>query len=378
MNYYPRGPQGPEGAQGPQGWGPQDPQGWSPQGWGPQGPQGPQGWGPQGPQGWGPQDPQGWNPEGWGSQGPQGWSPQGWGPQGPQGWGPQGPQSWGPQDPQGWGPQDPQGWSPQDPQGWSPQDPQGWGPQGPQSPGVYGGVPRGVATPFRQQVFQQLVQKRHSCDDDSDDDVIVATCLQDLLHVDDDQGFGPCAAALDVLSKRREELPALPLQLFWKRGILVVLVLEVASLYRQLSTSAALTHVASNRVCNCLALIQSVATHQASKAFLIDARIPLLLYPLLTLPGSDRASEFVRVTTLGMIGSLVKEDDSQSVFFLVESELIPLCLRIMGNVNSTDRARTAAAWIVQKLLNDFGSNFLDLKHFKPCHSLNLLTLDTFL
>lgn len=109
-------------------------------------------------------------------------------------------------------------------------------------------------------------------------------------------------------------LPALPLQLFRKRGILVVLVLEVASLYRQLSTSAALTHVASNRVCNCLALIQSVATHQASKAFLLDARIPLLLYPLLTLPGSDRASEFVRVTTLGMIGSLVKEDDSQSVF----------------------------------------------------------------
>jgi len=173
--------------------------------------------------------------------------------------------------------------------------------------------------------------------------------------VDDDQGFGPCAAALDVLSKRREELPALPLHLFWKRGILVVLVLEVASLYRQLSTSAALTHVASNRVCNCLALIQSVATHQASKAFLIDARIPLLLYPLLTLPGSDRASEFVRVTTLGMIGSLVKEDDSQSVFFLVESELIPLCLRIMGNVNSTDRARSVSAWIVQKLLlNDFG------------------------
>ena len=147
-------------------------------------------------------------------------------------------------------------------------------------------------------------------------------------------------------------------------------------------------HVASNRVCNCLALIQSVATHQTSKAFLIDARIPLLLYPLLTLPGSDRASEFVRVTTLGMIGSLVKEGDSQSVFFLVKSELIPLCLRIMGNANSTDRARTAAAWVVQKLLlNDFGSIFfclffLDLassfwKHFKPCHSLNLLVLDTF-
>ena len=59
-----------------------------------------------------------------------------------------------------------------------------------------------------------------------------------------------------------------------------------------------------------------------------------------------------------MIGTLLKDDDSQSVFFLVESELIPLCLRIMGNVNSTERARTGAAWIVEKsLLNDFGSFF---------------------
>ena len=61
---------------------------------------------------------------------------------------------------------------------------------------------------------------------------------------------------------------------------------------------------------------------------------------------------------------LLKDDDSQSVFFLVESELIPLCLRIMGNVNSTERARTGAAWIVEKsLLNDFGSFFfLDLAY----------------
>lgn len=54
----------------------------------------------------------------------------------------------------------------------------------------------------------------------------------------------------------------------------------------------------------------------------------LYVYPLINSPDKRRPYEHLRVTSLGVIGALVKED-SESIKYLVKTELIVLCLRIM-------------------------------------------------
>lgn len=51
-----------------------------------------------------------------------------------------------------------------------------------------------------------------------------------------------------------------------------------------------------------------------------------------------------------MIGALVKVDDSDVVNFLLSTEIIPLCLRIMDT--GSELSKTVATFIVQKILLD--------------------------
>ena len=41
------------------------------------------------------------------------------------------------------------------------------------------------------------------------------------------------------------------------------------------------------------------------------------------------SNRHLRLTSLGVIGALVKVDDADVVNFLLQTEIIPLCLRIM-------------------------------------------------
>lgn len=51
-----------------------------------------------------------------------------------------------------------------------------------------------------------------------------------------------------------------------------------------------------------------------------------------------------------MIGALVKGEDSNAIRYLMNTELIVLCLRVMKRGN--ELSRTVATFIVQKILLD--------------------------
>jgi len=51
-----------------------------------------------------------------------------------------------------------------------------------------------------------------------------------------------------------------------------------------------------------------------------------------------------------VIGALVKVDDTEVVNFLLQTEIIPLCLRIMET--GSELSKTVATFIVQKILLD--------------------------
>ncbi|GAB1528523.1 RNA-binding protein, CCR4-NOT complex subunit Rcd1 [Rhizoctonia solani] len=88
------------------------------------------------------------------------------------------------------------------------------------------------------------------------------------------------------------------------------------------------------------------------------AHIPLFLYPFLNTTSKTRPFEYLRLTSLGVVGALVKQNDNaQVIHFLLSTEIIPLCLRIMET--GSELSKTVAIFIVQKiLLDDTGLNYI--------------------
>ena len=123
-------------------------------------------------------------------------------------------------------------------------------------------------------------------------------------------------------------------------------------------------------VCASLLLLLGHLAHAST------AHIPLFLYPFLNTTSKSRPFEYLRLTSLGVIGALVKNEPSSSSFnpngtpgagqnnnssptitFLLTTEIIPLCLRIMET--GSELSKTVAIFIVQKiLLDDTGLGYI--------------------
>lgn len=219
-------------------------------------------------------------------------------------------------------------------------------------------------------------------------------------------------AALLELSKHRELYPDLAPILWHSFGVIAALLQEIVSIYPLLSPPK-LSAPQSNRMCNALALLQCVASHNETRQLFLKgpcpssppaahhraaltlpcclsplpgtrpataAQIPLYLYPFLNTVSTEKPFEYLRLTSLGVIGALVKVcssarglplatpqtltraappqmDDSAVIRFLLQTEIIPLCLRIMET--GSELSRTVATFIVQKiLLDDMGLTYI--------------------
>ncbi|KAH9254334.1 hypothetical protein BSLG_009159 [Batrachochytrium salamandrivorans] len=162
--------------------------------------------------------------------------------------------------------------------------------------------------------------------------------------------------AMLELSKKRESYEHLAPILWHSYGVVTIMLQEIVSVYPML-TPPTLTGIASNRVCNALALLQCIASHNETRTLFLGAHIPLFLYPFLNTTNKTRPFEYLRLTSLGVIGALVKNDNSEVINFLLSTEIIPLCLRIMET--GSELSKTVAIFIVQKiLLDDMGLNYI--------------------
>lgn len=92
-------------------------------------------------------------------------------------------------------------------------------------------------------------------------------------------------------------------------------------------------------------------------ALRLAANIALYLYPFLRTSSTAKAFEYLRLTSLGVIGALVKHDDAEVVDFLIASEVIPLCLAIMEH--GTELSKTVAVFILEKIIvHEKGLNYV--------------------
>ncbi|XP_019246660.1 PREDICTED: cell differentiation protein rcd1-like [Nicotiana attenuata] len=153
-----------------------------------------------------------------------------------------------------------------------------------------------------------------------------------------------------VIKQKREMCSNLALLLWNSFNTVYILLQEVLAVYPKLSTST-LTMKESTRVCDALTLLQCMASHPETRKGLVKANIPFYLYPFLRASANEKPLEFVRLSSLGLIGSLAKFDDPygpEILNFFLETQLFPLCLRCMDQ--GDELSRKVATLIVMKIL----------------------------
>uniref|UniRef100_A0A3Q7HAQ7 Cell differentiation protein rcd1 n=1 Tax=Solanum lycopersicum TaxID=4081 RepID=A0A3Q7HAQ7_SOLLC len=164
-----------------------------------------------------------------------------------------------------------------------------------------------------------------------------------------------------------------------------MLLLEVISVYWKLSPPT-LSMKESTRVCNALALFQVMAKNPETRKELIEGKsvyemiirprpndskseskfwyeygkiqvtrsqtkIPCYFYPFLKPSGDDKPLEYLRLTSLGVLGALAKFDDPYGpkvLHFFLETKVVPSCLECMDLCD--ELSGKVATLIVMKIL----------------------------
>nr|XP_054107788.1 CCR4-NOT transcription complex subunit 9-like [Callithrix jacchus] len=157
--------------------------------------------------------------------------------------------------------------------------------------------------------------------------------------------------ALLELSKKQESVPDLAPMLWHSFGTTTALLQEIINIYPAINPPTLTAHK-TNSVCNALALLQRVASHPEARSAFLTAHIPLFLYPFL----HTCFFEYLRLTSLEVIGTLVKTDEQGVINFLLTTEIIPLCLQIMES--GSELSKTVATFILQKFLDDTGLAYI--------------------
>ncbi|KAL5573390.1 hypothetical protein UlMin_022987 [Ulmus minor] len=140
-------------------------------------------------------------------------------------------------------------------------------------------------------------------------------------------------------------------------GAIFALLQEIMKIYYVLSTPE-LTEVAAKKVCDALALIQTVAAHPETKKEFVRANFAEYLYPLLNPKYVEKPFEYLRVNSLGVIGSLLKEaaTDGEIIKYLIDGSVIPKCLFSMEVGGPL--TKSVGGLIIEKLLNtDLGAKY---------------------
>ncbi|XP_049346053.1 cell differentiation protein rcd1-like [Solanum verrucosum] len=152
------------------------------------------------------------------------------------------------------------------------------------------------------------------------------------------------------LIKKRDTCEDLAPLLWNTSNAVYMLLMEVISVYWKLSPPM-ISMKKSTRACNALALFQVMAKNPETRKELIGAKIPCYFYPFLKPSGDDKPLEYLRLTSLGVLGALAKFDDPYGpkvLHFFLETEVVPSCLECMDLCD--ELSRKVATLIVMKIL----------------------------
>lgn len=198
---------------------------------------------------------------------------------------------------------------------------------------------------LQQQQQQQQLQQQVPRQDPSQYPEVVREML---MHIQNLYRSETRERSILALSKQRERFNLLGPTLWYSVGVMAIFLQEIVSMYPLLySASSASVKPMINRVSSVLTLLQVIAQHDASRRPFMESNTCLFLYPFLRATPAER-SEVLRLTSLGVIGALVKADDPTIISYLLETEIFPICLKIMEQ--AIEISKIISTFIIQKLL----------------------------
>lgn len=155
--------------------------------------------------------------------------------------------------------------------------------------------------------------------------------------------------AIENLTKFREKNNNLSIYLWYSRGTIAILLQEIISTYQYLSSSK-LSFERSNKICAVINLFDCIASQNKTRNEFLESQIPIFLYPFLNNTNKTKHYEYLKLTSLNVIGTLVKSNDPKIISFLINTQITPLLLKIMEK--GSELSRTMACCIVYKVVQD--------------------------
>lgn len=155
--------------------------------------------------------------------------------------------------------------------------------------------------------------------------------------------------AIRNISKFTEKNGNLALYLWYSRGVMAIILQEIISSYQYLSSSK-LTLEKSNKSCYSISLLQCIAYNKQIRHEFLESKIPIFLYPFLSNNNKGKAYEYLKLTSLSVINALLKIKDKEIIFFLIETSITPILLKIMEK--GSELARKIACCIVSEIVQD--------------------------
>lgn len=104
-------------------------------------------------------------------------------------------------------------------------------------------------------------------------------------------------------------------------------------------------------------MFQCIASHTKTRNEFLESQIPIFLYPFLNNTNKTNYYEYLKLTSLSVIVTLVKSNDPQIISFLINTQITPLLLKIMEK--GSELSRTVACCIIYKIVqDDYGIKYI--------------------
>ena len=156
-------------------------------------------------------------------------------------------------------------------------------------------------------------------------------------------------AIVNLSQCNNEKNANLALYLWYTRGTMAAVLQEIISAYQYLSSSK-LTLEKSNKICCAISLFQIIASNPDTRNELLESKMPIFLYPFINNTNKAKAYEYLKLTSLSVINTLLKKVDSKIISFLIDTAIIPKLLKIMEK--GSELSRKIACCIVYQIVKD--------------------------
>ncbi|EJW01439.1 hypothetical protein EDEG_00033 [Edhazardia aedis USNM 41457] len=144
-----------------------------------------------------------------------------------------------------------------------------------------------------------------------------------------------------------EQYPMFAERIWYYSCMQIFFIQELSKSYSILNTDK-LTDEFSRYYCALLNTLQSLILNEKVKQHFLKGQFSFYLYPFLNISSQSQANENLKIASLGIIGTLLRGPENDTVKYFTNTELLPLLLKIMDN--ASDSSKMLATHIFLKIL----------------------------